>query len=126
MRLEMNVDDKNKERLYKKGLKCFIDHSFYDAHEYWEDLWLEYRLPDAKFIQGLIQLSVGCYHISNLNINGARGLLNKCKPKLSEYAPIYRDININDILKAVDNSLEYLDKNNNLQEFDWDLVPKLK
>ena len=122
----MNINEKNKEILYQRGLECFIDHRFYDAHEYWEDLWSEYKLPDAKFIQGLIQLSVGYFHISNLNINGARGLLNKCIPKLSEYAPMYRDIDIDGILKAIERTLKYIDKNNNLKEFDWGLVPKLK
>ena len=122
----MNINEKNKEILYQQGLECFIDHRFYDAHEYWEDLWSEYKLPDAKFIQGLIQLSVGYFHISNLNINGARGLLNKCIPKLSEYAPMYRNIDIDGILKAIDRTLKYIDKNNNLKEFDWGLVPKLK
>ena len=122
----MNIEEeKIKKELYNKGLEAFRKHEFYDAHEYWEDLWSEYKLPDAKFIQGLIQLSVGYFHISNLNINGARGLLNKCIPKLSEYAPMYRNIDIDGILKAIDRTLKYIDKNNNLKEFDWGLVPKL-
>ena len=45
--------------LFMKGIDSFNRHSFYDAHEFWEDLWSDYRLPDAKFIQALIQLAVG-------------------------------------------------------------------
>ena len=120
----MNSNHMN--NLFSLGVDAYNSKSFYDAHEYWEDLWSEYKLPDAKFIQGLIQLSVGYFHISNLNINGARGLLNKCIPKLSEYAPMYRNIDIDGILKAIDHTLKYIDKNNNLKEFDWGLVPKLK
>ena len=62
-------ENKIKEKLFNDGLKAFDSHEFYDANEYWEDLWSDYRLSDAKFIQGLIQLSVGYFHISNLNRN---------------------------------------------------------
>jgi len=117
-------EDKIKEDLYNKGLEAFRKHEFYDAHEYWEDLWSDYRLNDAKFIQGLIQLSVGYFHISNLNINGARGLLNKCKPKLQSFSPEYKGLNINLIIGSINTTLKYLDKNG-VEKFNWDLVPKI-
>ena len=121
----MNTEEKHKTELFNKGLESFRKHNFYDAHEYWEDLWSDYRLQDAKFIQGLIQLSVGYFHISNLNINGARCLLNKCRPKLLEFSPEYKTLNIEHIIQSVDNSLKFLDSNPNLSEFDWSLVPNL-
>ena len=121
----MNIEEKNKIKLFNKGLESFRKHDFYDAHEYWEELWSDYRLKDARFVQGLIQLSVGYFHISNFNVNGARGLLNKCKPKLLEFHTEYRGINILIILDAVDKSLNFLEKNPNTSEFDWSLVPKL-
>ena len=118
-------ENKIKEKLFNDGLKAFDSHEFYDAHEYWEDLWSDYRLSDAKFIQGLIQLSVGYFHISNLNRNGAIGLFNKCIPKLEEYSPEYRNIDISNILECVQTSLNYLDKNDDLSQFDWKIVPIL-
>ena len=121
----MNTDEKHKIDLFNKGLEAFRKHDFYDAHEYWEDLWSDYRLKDANFIQGLIQLSVGYFHISNLNINGARGLLNKCRPKLLKFSPKYRELNVLHILESVDNSLDCLDKNSDISKFDWSLVPNL-
>ena len=118
-------EDRIKEELFHKGLQAFNNHSFYDAHEYWEDLWSDYRLSDAKFIQGLIQLTVGYFHISNDNKNGAQGLLNKCVPKLIEYRPEYRGIDIENILVAIDDTLEFLSKSDNMRDFDWKLVPNL-
>ena len=118
-------DEKIKDELFKNGLNAFENHQFYDAHEYWEDLWSDYRLVDAKFIQGLIQLSVGYFHISNSNKNGARGLLNKCIPKLIEYRPEYRNIDIENILTSVNKTLEYLEKIEDMKDFDWTLVPVL-
>ena len=121
----MKSEEKIKEELFSKGLEAFNNHSFYDAHEYWEDLWSDYRLADAKFIQGLIQLAVGYFHISNDNKNGAQGLLNKCVPKLIEYRPEYRGIDIENILVAIDDTLEFLSKSDNMRDFDWKLVPNL-
>ena len=122
----MNInDEKIKDELFKNGLNAFENHQFYDAHEYWEDLWSDYRLVDAKFIQGLIQLSVGYFHISNSNKNGARGLLNKCIPKLIEYRPEYRDIDIDNILVSINKTLEYLEEIEDMKDFDWTLVPVL-
>ena len=121
----MVFDDVKKEDLFLKGLVEYNSKNFYDAHEYWEDLWSDYRLADAKFIQGLIQLAVGYFHISNDNKNGAKGLLNKCVPKLVEYRPEYRGIDIENILLAIDDALEFLSNSDNMRDFDWKLVPIL-
>ena len=119
-------ENKIKEELFQKGLNSFNSSNFYDAHEYWEDLWSDYRLTDAKFIQALIQLSVGYFHITNNNKNGAIGLLKKCQPKFEEYKPCCRGIDIINILKFVDKSLECLEKNDEMKKFNWSLVPKIK
>ena len=123
----MNTNDENiKDKLYRDGLKAFKNHQFYDAHEYWEDLWSDYRLVDAKFIQGLIQLSVGYFHISNNNKKGAQNLFNKCIPKLIEYKPNYRGLNIENILIGINNTLKCLSEIDDMQKFDWKLVPNIE
>ena len=123
----MSLDEnKIKRELFEKGLKAYNEREFYDAHEYWEDLWSDYVLPDAKFIQALIQLSVGYFHITNSNINGANGLLKKCVPKFEMYLPTKRGIDVGDILTQVDASLENLKLIDNISDFDWGLVKKIK
>ena len=67
---------KNKElKLFKKGILFFNKKEFYSAHEKWEELWTEYKLKDPKFIQGLIQLSVAFFHITNSNLRGSKKLI---------------------------------------------------
>ena len=119
-------EDKIKEELFLKGIKAFNTSNYYDAHEHWEDLWSDYRLPDAKFVQALIQLAVGYFHITNNNKNGALGLLNKCKPKFELYLPSCRGIDIQGILLLVDSSIAYLNQIDDMKEFNWTLVPKLE
>ena len=123
----MSLDEnKIKRELFEKGLKAYNEREIYDAHEYWEDLWSDYVLPDAKFIQALIQLSVGYFHITNSNINGANGLLKKCVPKFEMYLPTKRGIDVGEILAQVNASLENLKLIDNISDFDWDLVKKIK
>ena len=117
-----------KKKLYLDGIEAFNSHEFYNAHEYWEDLWSDFRLRDADFIQGLIQLSVGYFHITNFNRNGALGLLNKCKKKLASYKPIHREVDIDYIFICVNKSIDFIEKNPDLhlKNFNWELIPKLK
>ena len=63
-----------KEDLFTKGIRAFNDGNYYDAHEFWEDLWSDYYFSDRLYVQGLIQMSVGYYHITNQNLKGAKGL----------------------------------------------------
>ena len=123
----MNLNEnKIKKELFIKGIDSFNSSNFYDAHEYWEDLWSDYRLSDAKFIQALIQLAVGYFHITNDNKNGAIGLLTKCKPKFEQYIPIARGLQVEKILHSVNQSLKCLDEINQMKKFNWSLVPKLE
>ena len=71
------------DELFQQGIDAFNKRCFYDAHEYWEELWLDYKLKDASFIQGLIQLSVSYFHLFNNNINGARSMISKCLGKFA-------------------------------------------
>ena len=76
----------NKEtELFYKGIEAFNNRSFYDAHEYWEKIWLDNKLEDATFIQGLIQLSVSYFHYFNGNLKGARSMIRKCLTKFDKY-----------------------------------------
>ena len=77
------------DELFNKGIIAFNNRQFYDAHEFWEDLWLNYKLEDAKFIQGLIQLAVSYFHFFNKNLNGAKSMMKKCLTKFEPYKRVW-------------------------------------
>jgi len=123
----MNIrEDESKEKLFVDGLNAFNNGKFYDAHEFWEDLWSDYILVDAKFIQALIQLSVGYFHISNFNKNGAIGLLTKSINKFELYPSRHRQINVKLILDSIGKSLLDLNNIKKIEDFNWNLVPEIK
>ena len=117
------MDHSKKEELFHSGLKLFNDREFYDAHEYWEELWLEYQLEDKKFIQGLIQMTVAYYHLSTGNKKGALSLLNKCLNKMELFTPCNRGIDVVGIIDRINCSILMIEKG---QDFEWDLIPLLK
>ena len=92
----MNKEDE----LFQKGIDAFNNRKFYEAHEYWEELWLDYKLTDAKFIQGLIQLAVSYFHLFNNNLKGARSMIRKCLGKF-EGVEMARGMDINELTKQV-------------------------
>ena len=67
-------------------MDAFNNRQFYDAHEYWEELWLDYQLKDAQFIQGLIQLAVSYFHLFNQNLKGARSMIKKSLKKFNGFS----------------------------------------
>lgn len=114
------------EKLFLEGVDLFNKKSFYDAHESWENLWTEYNLDDALLIQGLIQLSVAYFHITNLNLKGSKNLFNKCIPKLEKYRENLRGIDINEIIYTAELALDKINSIENTNDFDWALVPHIR
>ena len=99
------------ETLFQKGIEAFNNRQFYDAHEYWEEIWLDYKLEDATFIQGLIQLSVSYFHYFNGNLKGARSMIRKCLTKFDAYDSA-RGINVQQLKTQIN------DLNNRFYEVD--------
>ena len=124
----MSTPDNNriKEELFLSGIEAFNVSEYYEAHEFWEDLWSDFILSDKKFIQGLIQLSVGYFHITNNNKNGAISLLSKSRPKFELYLPVCRGLNVSYILNSINKSIEDLNEIDKLSDFNWSLTPKLE
>ena len=87
-------------QLFQKGIQAFNERRFYDAHEYWEELWLDHKLEDAKFIQGLIQLAVSYFHLFNQNIKGSRSMIRKCLGKFEGFDKP-RGIDVDELNKAL-------------------------
>ena len=114
------------EILFQKGLSEYEKGDYFEAHEAWEDLWSDYSIPNRRFIQGLIQLSVSFVHLGNGNMVGAKSLLKKCQDKFSDFSGIQRGINLVELTSAIEVVELVYEDLKHTSEFDWDLVPNLK
>jgi uncharacterized protein len=83
---KQSMDPQTKDRLFQQGLESFNSEHFYDAHEHWEEVWLQTPNPDKMFLQGLIQVAAAYHHFSRANNLGCRNLLHAGLLKL-EFFP---------------------------------------
>ena len=107
----MIYDGSIKEDLFIRGVVAFNNQDFYDAHEYWEEIWSDYKLSDPDIIQGMIQVSVGYFHFNNSNPKGAIGLFSKSIKKLTPY--MNSDILRVDIKRIIENSHDCIERIDN-------------
>jgi len=79
---------------YHRGIKEFNAGSFFECHDTLEDLWHGTRGKDRLFLQGLIQVSVGFYHLANRNYKGAASQFTRALGKLDSYRPSHGGIEL--------------------------------
>ena len=119
--------NKHALKIFHDGIDSFNNKRFYDAHESFEEIWIEHDLDDRVFIQGLIQLSVAFFHITNKNRNGAIGLFRKSISKLDRYLDTTQlVVNINDVIKSTHDCYQNIQEIKDTNEFNWTLIPTLK
>jgi len=106
-------------KIFQKGVIAFNEKRFYGAHEYWEDIWLNYKLTDAKCIQGLIQLAVSFFHYHNGNPKGAKSMVDKCLKKFDGYSE-FRGILVSELVSEIKEYHTFLyegDRNKNINHY---------
>ena len=118
-------DHEKIQLLFQDGLNYYRAGNYFEAHESWEDMWSDYYLVDRRFIQGLIQLSVSFVHLENGNIKGAKSLLNKSIEKFEEFNGTQRGININNLLKQINQVNDVYANLISVDTFDWDIIPTI-
>jgi predicted metal-dependent hydrolase len=91
----------NDQILLAKGLTAFREGDFYLTHDLWEEAWHNYRHRDRKFLQGLIHIAVGCYHLQCRNAKGAHSQLGKAIDKITPFGPQHWGMDVTRVLNVV-------------------------
>ena len=90
------------------GIKLFNDSDYFSAHDFFEDVWMDASRNEKEFFQGLVQISVGCYHLICGNLKGAESQLTKGKTKLSKFEPGYYKVDLTNLNNKIKLLLENL------------------
>ncbi|MFS0553456.1 DUF309 domain-containing protein [Brevibacillus sp. 179-C9.3 HS] len=85
---------------YLQFIEKFNDGEYYECHDLLEDIWMEDK--SDKFLQGLLQLSVGLYHQEYGNIKGARWMLGNARKYLTRYQPVHWGLDVTRVLRYID------------------------
>ncbi|MBE9167334.1 DUF309 domain-containing protein [Pleurocapsales cyanobacterium LEGE 06147] len=91
-----------------QAIAQFNEQQFYACHDTLEALWLEASETDKNFYQGILQIAVACYHLGNYNWRGAVILLGEGIKRLSDYQPVYEDIDVTNLLEESNRLLKGL------------------
>lgn len=81
-----------------QGVEEFNQRQFYACHDTLEAIWMEAMEPQRTFYQGVLQLAVALYHLSNHNWRGAAILLGEGLRRLRPYEPEYGTVDVADLV----------------------------
>ena len=93
---------------FQQGIAEFNQQQFYACHDTLEAIWVEAPEADKRFYQGILQVAVGCYHLSNDNLRGAIILLGEAIRRLCDYQPSYEGVNVELLLEQSSQLLQAL------------------
>ncbi|CAM3348437.1 MULTISPECIES: DUF309 domain-containing protein [Brevibacillus] len=84
---------------YLQFIDKFNAGEYYECHDLLEEIWMEDK--SDKFLQGLLQLSVGLYHLEYGNIKGARWMLGNARKYLLRYSPNHWGLDVHDVITYI-------------------------
>jgi len=123
------VESNEYDPRYLEGVRWFNQGNFFQAHEVWEELWMECRDPSRTFYQGLIQVAVCLHHFSRRNNRGARKLYHSSRRHLEPFGAWHRGLDLGKLLRELEvccgeiaNSDEYFPT----ARLNPDLLPKIQ
>ncbi len=108
---------------FKRGIEEFNSGRYFECHDTLEDVWHGIRGPARDFLQGLIQISVGFYHIRNGNLRGAESQLAKGLGRLENYGDRFLGLNLGLLRREVEPWLCGI-RSNTLSQATLPKVPK--
>jgi hypothetical protein len=101
---------------------------FFEFHELLEGIWMDWRGPERRFLQGLIQLGVAFYHVERNNYRGAMSMFRSGWAKVAPHTPSYCGVELQGFLKRIAACRERVERlgPGRLLAFDWSSVPPLQ
>jgi predicted metal-dependent hydrolase len=90
----------------RPGVELFNQGLFWEAHEAWEEVWMDLDDDPRVFVQGLIQIAAGYYKAFGQNQpSGCVTLLRRGLEKVSSCPPDFLGVQTGELIPAVRVSL---------------------
>lgn len=91
-----------------QGIEQFNQGEFYACHDTLEAIWIPTIGPEKQLYQGIIQIAVAIYHLSNLNWRGTVILMGEGLNRLRRYPDEYAGLDLGQLRQEVAELLETL------------------
>ena len=76
------------------GREAFNRGEFYEAHEFWEEVWNEIDDPERTWVQGMIQIATGLHKLTRDRADVCQTLLERALSKLEGSRPVLDGIDV--------------------------------
>ena len=92
---------------FLEGVERFNTRRFWDAHESWEELWLEAESELHQFLQGLIQLAAAYHHVQRGTLRGGVRLFDAALKRLEPFPLVHCGVDRTDLEAAARGDREW-------------------
>ena len=115
------------EELLQLGIDLYNAGHYWNAHEAWEEVWLESERGVRNFYQGLIQVSAAFVHVTRNRYPGGVKLLRDGIEKLERYPGEYMAVDLASFVEGARRCRERLLElgEARVAEFDRALIPRI-
>ncbi|WP_288249265.1 DUF309 domain-containing protein [uncultured Prochlorococcus sp.] len=100
------------------ALNLFNNCEWYEAHDAFEEIWNSVDGDERQVIQGILQVSVSQFHLSNGNLNGATILLGEGLGRIKNRTKINLGIDLDSFCRCLEDLLKKLQDKELLNEND--------
>ncbi len=100
------------------ALNLFNNCEWYEAHDAFEEIWNSVDGDERQVIQGILQVSVSQFHLSNGNLNGATILLGEGLGRIKNRTKINLGIDLDSFCRCLEELLKKLQDKELLNEKD--------
>ena len=108
----------------RKGIELFNMGEFYEAHEPLESAWMNTRSPERDLYQGILQIGLAYFQISQGNYRGAIKMFNRGQRNLKPLGKALLGVDITKLradAKIVEEIVRHLGQSH-LHELDKGLI----
>ncbi len=84
-----------------RGVEELNQRRFFEAHEVWEEVWLETVGPERQLLQGLIQIAAGYLKAESGNHSATIKLLSKGLAHVRQFVPRALGLDLSSFVEAV-------------------------
>jgi hypothetical protein len=118
----------NAEALLQLGIDLYNAGYYWNAHEAWEEVWLESERGVRDFYQGLIQVTAAFVHVTRNEFPGSVRLLDSGLEKLERYPGDYMGVDVASLVQGGRAAYSRLAEvgPSRLGEFDRGLIPRIE
>ena len=103
----------------ERGIALFNSGKFWEAHEAWEEIWMNHPEDGRFFVQGLIQLAAAYHQLGKKVYRGVVIHLKQAQERLKLFPSDFLGVQVRPILQAIDDSLAVIESRSSMVDLDW-------